>query len=202
MALVPHLPWATIMSSLRDFGLVAAGKVEEAVKNDRLVRRRQHPIAGVQPSSIAKPIVKQHERMSAFIIVIASLARLPCGTQKEVNNVNPNGAATSQFAGLLPATSAVRARNVISSIGGTRNEKTAAMATPRQTLVGIIGRLHIEHPEPRCVCHGLSESRFRSRCGLQFRGDPARAWHLLRQPSSPLRLSSTELMLPKRGEGD
>ena len=116
----------------------------------------------MKPSSIAKPMVKQQDRISAFIMVIASLARLPPGTQKQVSRANPNGAARSQFAGLYPAASSVKARHVISNIGGARNDKTAAIATPRQTLIGIIGEPYTTNYWQTLAPVKRSESRFHS----------------------------------------
>jgi len=69
----------------------------------------------------------------ALIIVIAILARFEEGAQRLASNENPNAATGSQNDG--ESKPWVRAPSNVStvrtSIGGRRNEKTAAMATPR-----------------------------------------------------------------------
>ena len=69
----------------------------------------------------------------ALMIVIAILARFEEGTQKLATMENPNAATGSQNDGDSKprAKAPSNVRTVTTSIGGRRNEKTAAMATPR-----------------------------------------------------------------------
>jgi hypothetical protein len=102
----------------------------------------------MKPINIPKSRRMQHEIRSALITVTVSLSRFWEGTQKHVSKANANVPATSQFASRLatlrdsPEKAVPEPRIVIRSIGGTRNERTAAMANPRQTLIGIIRRLY------------------------------------------------------------
>jgi len=91
----------------------------------------------VNPSNSPKSRIKQNERISTLMTVIPILARFEEGAQMELTAANPNPTTGSQNVGYskireIPLPKAPsNIRNVISNIGGMRNEKSAATAIPR-----------------------------------------------------------------------
>jgi hypothetical protein len=142
----------------------------------RQVARPSQFLRDAKPINVPKSRIRQHEMRSALIIVTVSLSRFWEGTQKHVSKANANVPTTSQFASRLatlrdsPENAVPKPRIVTTSVGGTRNERTAATANPRQTLVGIIRGLYTTKYWQTLASLKRSDCRFHSLSGPRCLG--------------------------------